>query len=100
MYRRHFLSQAAVLLALPLSQRSHADELTPIAADDSLAKSLDYHANRNKVDIRLYPEFDSSQHCASCKFYDLRSVQAGCKLMPGRQVDPEGWCRVWSEPTV
>lgn len=75
---------------------SEADGLLPITPSDVTARGLDYHANANSIDRGDYPEYEASQHCASCVHFIDSGNQHGCKLMPGKEVNANGWCKVWT----
>lgn len=97
--RRRLLQYAllgAAGYALGHTSHSRADALLPVASNDVTAKGLDYHANAASVDNTDYPEYDASQRCATCIHIVDNGAQHGCKLMPGREINVNGWCKVWT----
>jgi hypothetical protein len=75
---------------------SHADGLAKLSRNDATATGLDYHADAKLVDSKDYPEYEASQSCATCIQLLASGDQHGCKLMPGKEVNLNGWCKVWA----
>jgi hypothetical protein len=90
----------ACTASVVFGQPSRAQELTPFNESDSLARSLDYHADGKTVDVREYPEYGATQSCAVCThLISAADGLYGCKLAPGKAVVPGGWCKLWAPKT-
>lgn len=97
--RRWVLKNAIVIAGMAAfkARISFADGLLKLSANDATAQGLDYHADAKTVDTNEFPEYEATQRCASCvHFIDAGDNQYGCKLMPGKQVNLNGWCKVWT----
>jgi hypothetical protein len=97
--RRRLLNYALWGAAAAQSLRAgigRAEGLSKIDSSDATAKGLDYHADATSVDRGDYPEYEPTQSCASCLQRIDSGEQHGCKLMPGREIDLGGWCKVWT----
>lgn len=87
----------ASVAPLAFGRLGKAQELAPLTESDSLARSLDYHSDAKTVDVHEYPEYEATQRCATCMYFQAGSGPVhGCKLMPGRSVSPGAWCKLWT----
>ncbi len=100
--RRAVLKGAlAGLAALPgiAAMERAAAQAAPARLDekDATAIALGYIHDATKVDAAKNPTFKSGQHCANCLQIQGKDGEAwrGCNLFPGKQVNANGWCRVW-----
>lgn len=97
--RRRLLQYTLVAAALGYAIKpasGEAEGLTTIADNDVTARGLDYHLDTATVDRDAYPEHEPTQRCESCTHFLTLGAQRGCKLMPGKAVNANGWCKVWS----
>lgn len=99
-FDRRSLLQCALLgsagyAALKMSI-ADAEALLKIAPNDATARGLDYHADAKGVDVSDYPDYEPAQSCATCAHLIDSGDQHGCKLMPGKEVNLNGWCKVWT----
>lgn len=100
--RRSVLKGAlAGLVALPGlgSVERAAAQAAPARLDenDATGKALGYLHDAKKVDAAKNPTYKAGQNCANCLQIQGKAGEAwrGCNLFPGKQVNADGWCRVW-----
>ena len=105
--RRSLIKSALIASALIpaiglVANDSHADNLTPLDANDGTAKALGYVADASKVDTAAHPTFKAGQRCATCAQYQGKQADAtaGCTIFPGHSVPAGGWCQVWTQRPV
>jgi hypothetical protein len=102
--RRAVVSAASAVLGLCLTRGASAAE--PAAAankvneKDSMAVALGYVADAKRVDTKTSPTYQPGSNCSGCSWYHGKAGDpAGgpCSFFPGRSVDANGWCRMWSK---
>ncbi len=89
MNRRDFMKfsgAAAGLTLIPMSNLAVAADV-PLTTDDPQAKALGY-VTQSTV---------AGSNCANCAQAKGDVKALGCNLFPGKQVNPAGWCKVWSK---
>jgi hypothetical protein len=67
---------------------------------DSLAAALGYVSDAKRVDKKKYPMYQEGTTCSSCSWYQGKAGDAaggGCTFFPGKNVDVNGWCRMWNK---
>src|SRR4029077_11613269 len=76
---------------------SHADNLTPLDANDGTAKALGYVADASKVDTAAHPTFKAGQRCATCAQYQGKQIDATARwtIFPRSTVPGGGVRQVW-----
>ena len=100
--RRMLLGAATALASLPLMRlvsdaHAAAEALPHLAADDPMAKALNYHddataAPRNEKNGVAAEE----QFCHNCQFIKADSGDwRPCQIFPGKAVNANGWCTSW-----
>lgn len=95
--RRRFLSLAALAAAGTsglIATRAVAAELPALAADDPLAKSLNYVPDASKLTAASAPTFKPGSACAKCSLYSGAAGAASgpCGIFAGKAVSAKGWC--------
>lgn len=92
------LAGLAALPGLAVMERAAA-QAAPVHLDenDAAAKALGYVHDAKKVDAAKNPTYKAGQHCGNCLQIQGKDGDAwrGCNLFPGKQVNNNGWCRVW-----
>jgi hypothetical protein len=99
-YRRGIL-QGSILGAaaafvggvLPAS-KLHAADVPHVSEDDPMAKGVKYVHDATKSERP-----DGSQVCHNCMYFK-GTASAGwgpCDIFPGKAVNANGWCNVWSK---
>lgn len=85
---------AAVPAASLLASSASAEVLSE---SDPTAKSLGYVADAKKVNAAANPSFKPGQNCANCMQYTGKAGAAAgpCNVVPGKDVNAHGWCKVW-----
>ena len=98
-YRRKLFNQlllgVATIPVMPATSKAQA--LTAISKDDRTANGLHYHADASTIDRKEFPEYEETQRCSGCVHFITANDEHGCKLMPGKAVNVNGWCQVWAE---
>lgn len=91
-----FLSSIPVL-ATQISLAQDSTELIELTEDDPSAQALAYKADASTVDSTAYPNFEPSQLCSNCLYYQGKEgdVTGPCTLFPGKSVTAAGWCSVY-----
>ena len=67
---------------------------------DSLAVALGYVSDAKHVDTKASPQYQAGSTCSSCSWYQGKSADpagGACTFFPGKNVDANGWCRMWSK---
>jgi hypothetical protein len=67
---------------------------------DSLAVALGYISDAKHVDAKASPQYKAGSTCSSCSWYQGKpGDRAGgaCTFFPGKNVDANAWCRMWSK---
>ncbi len=74
-----------------LAQAAKLDE------NDPAAKAIGYKHDASKVDAAKYPAFAKGKICSGCALYQGQpsDAWAGCPIVPGKQVNANGWCTAW-----
>jgi hypothetical protein len=89
----------------PLPANAQPAKLPLVAETDPMAKSLGYHADATKVDIKKWakraPPAGKEQFCHSCILYNggkpTTEKQGPCALFAGKAVAANGWCNSWAK---
>jgi hypothetical protein len=90
------LGVATIPVAALIGRR--ADAANPhVDPNDAQAKSLGYVEDASKVDQKANPNYKSGQHCGNCLQAQMQAGQAyvPCNIFPGKDVNVNGWCKVW-----
>lgn len=85
---------AAVPAVTLLARTAGAETLSE---SDATAKSLGYVSDAKKVDAKANPNYKAGQHCANCMQYTGKAgaAEGPCNIFPGKNVNANGWCKVW-----
>jgi len=100
--RRQFIALSAVAAAgylLRPESDAHAQEDMPhLSEDDPMAKSMKYTHDSSTVDPSARANPAENQHCANCALVQGEDGQQWrpCQIFPGKLVNANGWCSVWS----
>lgn len=101
--RRLFLSRVAAAVpatAIGINEVARAQELPPVDPADPTAQALFYVHDATDVDTSLpqNARFEAGQNCANC--IQLQGTEGDqwrpCALFPGKTVNADGWCSVWT----
>jgi hypothetical protein len=74
--------------------------LPKVNEKDSLAAALGYVPDAKRVDTKASPTYQAGSTCSNCSWYQGKvGDPAGgpCSFFPGKNVDANGWCRMWSK---
>jgi hypothetical protein len=87
---------AATLLP---GHRAGAAELPHVLPTDASATALGYHEDAKTVDAKANPTYQSSQVCGNCVQLKGNEGDAWrpCNLFPGKLVNANGWCKLWTK---
>jgi len=79
---------------LPLKLR--AAEMPRVTEDDPVAQSLKYVHDATRSDRQ-----DERQFCHNCLYFKgtQSTPWAPCNIFPGKAVNTNGWCNVWTKKT-
>jgi High potential iron-sulfur protein len=92
------LAGLAALPGIAVMERAAA-QAAPVRLDekDAAAVALGYIHDATKVEAAKNPTYKAGQNCANCLQIQGKAGEAwrGCNLFPGKQVNANGWCRVW-----
>ena len=90
-------SLVAGALVPAFSLLARAASMTPLDANDPMAKALGFVADASKVDGKANPTFKTSQKCANCVQFIGKAGDAtgGCNIFAGHSVPAGGWCKSW-----
>lgn len=98
--RRKFIQLSAVAAAgcfVRPGSRAEAQELAKLSPDDPQAQSLKYTHDASTVDPATMPQPAENQHCANCALIQGEEGEwRPCQIFPGKLVNENGWCSVWS----
>jgi hypothetical protein len=100
--RRQFLTLSAVAAAgyllRPESEARAQDDMPHLAEDDAMAKSMKYTHDASTVDPSSRANPAENQTCANCALVQGEDGQQWrpCQIFPGKLVNADGWCSVWS----
>jgi len=67
---------------------------------DSLAVALQYVSDARRVDPKASSAYQAGATCSTCSWYQGKAGDpAGgpCTFFPGKNVDANGWCRMWNK---
>ena len=67
---------------------------------DSLAVALGYVSDAKHVDTKASPQYQAGSTCSSCSWYQGKPADpagGACTFFPGKNVDANGWCRMWNK---
>jgi len=67
---------------------------------DSVAVALGYVSDAKHVDAKTSPTYQAGSSCSTCSWYQGKAGDpAGgpCTFFPGKNVDANGWCRMWNK---
>lgn len=86
---------AAGLGSAVFPSRLRADDLPQVSEDDPTAKALEYVHDASTSETRT----DSNAFCNNCLYYkgSKSDAWARCDLLPGKLVNGNGWCNVWTK---
>jgi hypothetical protein len=95
------LSRRQMLFLALFAGSALADTPPPkVNEKDSVATALGYVSDARHVDQKAYPMYKAGSTCANCSWYQGKPGDAaggGCTFFPGKNVDPNGWCRMWNK---
>ncbi len=76
-----------------LPRSAHAGDLPHVAKDDPMAKSLKYSEDAAHSERKTNDAF-----CHTCRFFKGADSGYGpCDLFPGKAVNANGWCSMWTK---
>jgi hypothetical protein len=82
---------ARVLPGLAATSLSHLDESEEIAA------SLGYRNDSTQVDASKFPQHQTGQVCAACRYFQGNGDEWGpCVIFAGKAVHSKGWCSAFA----
>lgn len=92
------------LRTLPASAEA-AKKLVLVSESDPMAKTLGYHADATKVDVKKWPKRgqpdSKTQFCHNCILFNggkpTTDKEAPCSLFAGKAVASNGWCNSWAK---
>jgi hypothetical protein len=90
---------AGVLAAAETGSQASAAP-AKVAAKDATAVALGYVSDAKRVDKAASPTYQAGASCSSCSWYQGKPADpAGgpCTFFPGKNVDANGWCRMWNK---
>ncbi len=67
---------------------------------DSLAVALGYVSDAKHVDKKASPQYEAGSTCSSCSWYQGKPgdpAGGACTFFPGKNVDANGWCRMYNK---
>jgi hypothetical protein len=67
---------------------------------ESVAAALGYVSDARHVDTKASPTYQAGSTCSNCSWYQGKAGDpAGgpCTFFPGKNVDANGWCRMWNK---
>jgi hypothetical protein len=74
--------------------------LPKVNEKDSVAAALGYVSDAKRVDTKASPTYQAGATCSNCSWYQGKAADpAGgpCTFFPGKNVDANGWCRMWNK---
>jgi anaerobic selenocysteine-containing dehydrogenase len=88
-------------LAIGSAGRALADAPPPkVNEKDPLAVALGYVSDAKHVDTKASPQYQAGSTCSSCSWYQGKGgdpAGGACTFFPGKNVDANGWCRMWNK---
>ena len=99
--RRKFITLSAATAAgifMQDSRQAVAQDLPHISEDDPAGQAFAYTHDASSVDPASRPQPAEDQTCANCALIQGNDGDAwrGCQILPGKAVNANGWCKVWS----
>jgi hypothetical protein len=91
------------LLLLALVSGTALAEVAKVAKvdeKDSVAKALGYVSDAKHVDKKAEPKYQAGATCSNCSWYQGKAgdpAGGSCTFFPGKNVDANGWCRMWNK---
>jgi hypothetical protein len=78
---------------------AQAADLPKLDPKDPAAVALGYIADAKSVDPKTNPTYAAGQACNTCLQLQGKPGDAfrPCNIFPGKLVDANGWCRVWTK---
>lgn len=97
--RRTFLSAIPAATLALTAARTAAAQAAKLEESDSVALTLGYKHDANKVDAKKFPTYAAGRNCANCQFYQGKATDAwaACAAVGGKLVNGKGWCAAWSK---
>lgn len=92
--RRRFLT--ALAAAGTVAVFPAAADVAPLSETDPTAQALGYRNDAAQVDAAKYPQHQSQQTCANCRFFQGSAASGPCQLFPGKSVSAKGWCSAYA----
>lgn len=102
--RREVLTRAGTALAVALTglmvpwrRPARGQELPKLTESDPMAKQLMYVQDASKAAAARKPE----SFCKNCAYFQgtADASWGPCQIFPGKQVNSQGWCTVWTQKT-
>ncbi|HET6629968.1 MAG TPA: high-potential iron-sulfur protein [Woeseiaceae bacterium] len=97
--RRQFIQLSAVAAAGCFIRPGTpaAQEMEKLDPASQQAKALHYTHDSSTVDPASRPQPAKEQHCGNCALVQADEGEwRGCQIFPGKLVNQNGWCSVWS----
>src|SRR5689334_11245390 len=98
------ISRRQMLLLTLFAGGALAGEAQPaqpkVNEKDSMAAALGYVSDAGHVDAKASPTYQAGSTCSNCSWYQGKAADpAGgpCTFFPGKNVDANGWCRMWNK---
>jgi High potential iron-sulfur protein len=84
-----------------LAGEAQADAPPPkVNEKDSVAAALGYVSDAKHVDTKASPTYQAGSTCSNCSWYQGKAgdpAGGACTFFPGKNVDANGWCRMWNK---
>ena len=91
----------SVALLAGVTARALADAPPPkVNEKDSLAVALGYVSDAKHVDTKTSPQYTAGSACSNCSWYQGKAgdpAGGACTFFPGKNVDANGWCRMYAK---
>jgi hypothetical protein len=94
------ISRRQLLFLTLFAGSALAGEQPKVSEKDSLAAALGYVSDAKHVDTKASPTYQAGATCSTCSWYQGKAGDpAGgpCTFFPGKNVDANGWCRMWNK---
>ena len=88
------LAAALAAIVLPWRRTPAAEELPKLTESDPMAKQLMYVHDATQAPAARKAE----SFCHNCAYFQGAADAAWgpCQIFPGKQVNAQGWCSVWT----
>lgn len=95
-----------VLTLRPIPANAQAAKKLPLVGENEpMAKTLGYHADASKVDVKKWPKRagaeGKNQFCNNCTLFNgakpTTEKEGPCALFAGKAVAAGGWCNSWAK---